>query len=407
MEDLTGLNEADQKELLRLREKEEKEKALEHDKKFDEQLKEDVKKEVNAFHEEHREEFIKDVIMKQPVKNDNPGASEFGNLITGLYGLKHGTSRIEMTDNRVGKLYTKHAADPMDITTQADGGILVPGTTEAMILELAVTNGQARQVGMNVMPLPAGTVITIPKELTLPTWDADITENTSITASKPTLETLTLTPYKGGAIVVLTNELLAAANVNIASYVLGKIGQAKATSDDSQFFAGTGSPFTGLFNTSSTYGNESELAGVSLSNITYDKIMDMIYGLDMAKTAGGSILMHRLVAAVCRKIKDDDGNPIWTDMSAGTPSMLAGIPVKLIEQATSTAVASTPVMIYGNFKNSIIGDRPGYRVKVMEEATVADTSLGQYDLVGIRVTGHQSFNVGLVSEYSALMFPAS
>ena len=207
--------------------------------------------------------------------------------------------------------------------------------------------------------------------------------------------------------MVLTNELLAAANVNISSYVLGKIGQAKATSDDTQFFAGTGSPFTGLFNTSSTYGKEAELSGVSLSNITYDKIVEMVYGLDMAKTAGGSIFMNRLVAAECRKITDNQDRPIWTEMSAGTPAMLMGIPVKLIEQAPSTAVASTPLMIYGNLKNSIIGDRPGYRVKVMEEATVADTSLGQYDLVGIRVTGHQSFNVGLVSEYSALMFPAS
>ena len=396
-----GLTDSEYTEFLEMKKAKELAKADEHNKKFDKELDEKLEKKVQEFHDNHEAEYIKDVIMHQAVPEKKTGASEFGNLLTGLYGLKRGTAKIEN-----GKLI-QHAADPMDITTQADGGILVPGTTEAMILELAVTNGQARQVGMNVMPLPAGTVITIPKELTLPTWDADITENTSITASKPTLETLTLTPYKGGAIVVLTNELLAAANVNIASYVLGKIGQAKATSDDGQFFAGTGSPFTGLFNTSSTYGNESELAGVSLSNITYDKIMDMIYGLDMAKTAGGSILMHRLVAAVCRKIKDDDGNPIWTDMSAGTPSMLAGIPVKLIEQATSTAVASTPVMIYGNFKNSIIGDRPGYRVKVMEEATVAGTSLGQYDLVGIRVTGHQSFNVGLVSEYSALMFPAA
>ena len=397
----TGLTDVEYQRYLELKQKDEKEKALEYDKKFDEDLDKKLDEKMTEFQENHLGEMIKDTILHQPVPEKKTGASEFGNLLTGLYGLKRGTAKIEN-----GKLI-QHAADPMDITTQADGGILVPGSTEATILELAVTNGQARQVGMNVMPLPAGTVITIPKELTLPTWDADISENVSIAPSKPTIETLTLTPYKGGAIVVLTNELLAAANVNIAAYVLGKIGQAKATSDDSQFFAGTGSPFTGLFNTSSTYGKEAELAGVSLSNITYDKIVEMVYGLDMAKTAGGSIFMNRLVAAECRKIKDDNGNPIWTEMSAGTPPMLMGIPVKLIEQAPSTAVASTPIMIYGNLKNSIIGDRPGYRVKVMEEATVAGTSLGQYDLVGIRVTGHQSFNVGLVSSYSSLIFPAS
>ena len=396
-----GLTDSEYQEFLAYKKKDEEEKALEYNKKFDKELDEKLEKKVQEFHDNHEAEYIKDVIMHQATPEKKTGESEFCNLLTGLHGLRRGEAKIEN-----GKLI-QHSADPMDITTDADGGFLVPGSTEATILELAVTNGQARQVGMNVMPLPAGTVVTIPKELTLPTWDANITEATSITASKPTLETLTLTPYKGGAIVVLTNELLAAANVNIASYVLGKIGQAKATSDDSQFFAGSGSPFTGLFNSSSSYGKEAELAGVSLSNITYDKIVEMVYNLDFAKTAGGSIFMNRLVAAECRKIKDTAGNPIWTEMSAGTPAMLMGIPVKMIEQAQSTAVASTPIMIYGNLKNSIIGDRPGYRVKVMEEATVAGTSLGQYDLVGIRVTGHQSFNVGLVSEYSALMFPAA
>lgn len=292
------------------------------------------------------------------------------------------------------------AADPIVVSANDDaGGYLVPAITEARILELAATYGQAR-AHMTVMPVGGG-VTRIPKEGTLPTWTWGISENASITASKPTFGVHSLTPSKGGAIVVISNEMLRDANINVGAYVIKKIAQAKGTGEDSQFFAGTGSPFTGVFAVANTFGGEFNCTATNV--VTFANMLSVVYGVDQALLVGAKWFMSRSVIAVVQGLVDEQSRPIFMPAANGQPATLLGYPVVVVENAPSSAnVDNKPLLLLGNLENSIIGDVEGMNLTLLTEATIDATSLGQYDLSAIRVTASAAFTSGFTSAYSVL-----
>ncbi len=292
------------------------------------------------------------------------------------------------------------AADPIVVSANDDaGGYLVPAVTQARIMELVPTYGQARK-HMTVLPM-TGNVTYIPKEGTLPTWTWGVSENASITASKPTFGASTLTPTKGGAIVVISNEMLRDANINVGEYVIKKIAQAKATGEDSQFFNGSGSPFTGVFATANTFGGEVNLA--STNTLTYAKLIDTMYAVDQNYLIGGGWYASRTVTAEVRKLVDDQNKPIWEAPFGGMPPMMFGLPYYVVENAPASSVSDNrPMLLCGNLQNSIIGEVEGMNLTLLTEATIDATSLGQYDLSAVRVTASMAFSAGLTAAYACL-----
>lgn len=292
------------------------------------------------------------------------------------------------------------AADPILVSANDDaGGYLVPAVTEAKIYELAATYGQARRY-MSVMPVTGG-VTRLPKEGTLPTWTWGITEGASITSSKPTFGVNTLTPNKGGAIVVISNEMLRDANVNVGAYVIKKIAQAKGSGEDTQCFAGTGSPFTGVFATANTFGGEFNCTSTNV--ITFANLLSVVYGVDQALLVGASWFLSRSVIAVVQGLLDSQNRPIFMPAANGQPATLLGYPVVVVEAAPTSANADNkPLLLLGNLENSIIGDVEGMNLTLLTEATIDATSLGQYDLSAIRVTASMGFSAGMTAAYSVL-----
>ena len=292
------------------------------------------------------------------------------------------------------------AADPILVSANDDaGGYLVPAVTQARIMELLPTYGQARRY-MTVLPM-TGNVTYIPKEGTLPTWTWGVGENASITSSKPTFGVSTLTPNKGGAIVVISNEMLRDANINVGAYVIKKIAQAKGTGEDTQCFAGTGSPFTGVFATANTFGGETNLA--STNTLTYQKVLDMLFAVDQNYLIGGSIFGSRTVTSALTGLVDNQNRPIFMPAQGGLGASLLGFPYVIVESAPASSVSDNrPMLLAGNLENSIIGDVEGMNLTLLTEATIDGTSLGQYDLSAVRVTASMAFSAGLTSAYSVL-----
>jgi len=296
--------------------------------------------------------------------------------------------------------WKKKNADPM----LEVGSVLVPTITEARILELLPTFGQARQF-MDVMPMN-GNPITIPKEGTLPAWTWGIGENTSISSTKPTVGSLSWTPKKGGTIVVLSSELFNDANVQIGNYIIRKIVQAKGTGEDSQFFCGGGSPFTGVFSTANTFGSSLATATVDPNSIAYLDLLNCTTGVDQNYLQGAGWFMHRTILPYIWGLKDQIGHPIFEPAMGDRPMTLLGFPVHLIENAPTYTFAKsnpgTPFILHGNLINTTIGDVMGMQVKLLTEATIDGTSLAQFDLVGIRAIARAAFNPGLTEKYSVI-----
>lgn len=290
--------------------------------------------------------------------------------------------------------------DSMNETTDADGGYLVPEVTKAQILRLIPTFGQARNE-MSVIPMGKTDTLTIPKKLTgvSVNW---VNEASTITSSHPTLSYIQLVAKKLAGLTSVSNELLADANVDVMNYILSLFAESIGSEEDAQFFAGSGSPMTGIFAGANTFGNEEFIAdAVSFS---YEKLLDAVYGIDQNYIKGAKWYTHRTNVASLRNIVDGNSNPVFVDANAGGLPTLMGYPVKMIENCptSATTTAGNPMLILGNFKNSYIGSKMDVRVAFSDSATVDADSMFQYDLSAVRLITRVAFNKGMTEAYSAI-----
>lgn len=294
------------------------------------------------------------------------------------------------------------AADPNNMTTDGDGGYLVPDETAAEIIELMPTYGQARSL-VDVGTFPRNRdLYNIPKDGTsIGVYYPG--EQGSITTTKAAITTIQMQAKKAAGMVVLTDELKEFSIVDFVSYLNRKAAQGFATDEDSKVFGTANTTFTGLFYKTQTFGKEVEVADTS--SVTYEKLLEVIYGIDQNYLAGASWILHRTMVEKIRGIKDGDDLPVFVPANtAGLPTLM-GFPVRMIENGVPTSSNTTsgqPIIMLGNLKNSYLKDKMGMRIDTSVDANVDSTSLFQADLSAIRYIRHWSFHPGLVEKYGVI-----
>lgn len=306
---------------------------------------------------------------------------------------------LEMIDK------VEKAAAPLNVTTSADGGYVVPALTEQNIMELAATYGQAYKY-FNVMPMGQNPV-NLPKESTAQTvyW---VGENETISEGKEQLGIDTLTPKKVAALTTISNELLKVPSPSMGAYVTKKMAQRILTAIDTKCFQNGATTLTGVFYTSNSFGNSEPTSGTNPNSLTYQDFVNAAYNIDAAKLIGASWFMNRAIAAVARGLTDQTGRPIFEPAAAGMPATLLGFPVVLIEAAPNGAAsASKPIVLLGNLSNSTLGDIGGIGYDIFNSGSVSSTSLIENDLSAIRAIKQVAFTPGLVSEYSVIKTAAA
>lgn len=318
----------------------------------------------------------------------------FGNLLKALQNKDYVRAHAE--NEAIIK-----ASDPNNMTTNAQGGYLVPDVTAAEIMTLIPTLGQARNY-VNVG--------TFPKSIdnwTIPAESTGFTvyytaEQGKITSTKLALTYITLVAKKVAAIGVLTNELRDFASVDFVNYMNMMAARAFAIDEDTQVFGVGNTNFTGLFYTGNTYGKRVQVANTA--SVTYADVLATVYGIDQNYLAGASWFMHRTMLEQVRNILDGNERPIFHEANGGTPATLMGFPIRLIERApaSSTTTASTPIMLLGNLQNSLIKDKQGMIITTTSEGTVDDYSMFQYDQTAIKYLRHWSFHPNWLTAYSVI-----
>lgn len=293
------------------------------------------------------------------------------------------------------------AADPNNMTTDADGGYLVPDVTEAKIIGLIPTFGQARQY-LRVDPFPKSV-----DNMTVPKRSTGVTvyypgEQGSITSSKLALTYLTLATKKAAGLVVLTNELKEFAAVDFVNYINVRAAEAFAQDEDSKVFGTGNTTFTGLFYKSNSFGKSVEVT--SADSITYRNLLEIVYGLDPKYYIGAAWYMNRTMIEKVRGIVDEMGRPVFIDANAASLPTLLGFPVRSIETAPASTVstAGQPLILFGNLAYSYMFEKSGMRIDMSTEGYVDATSLFQTDMSALRFIRHWGFHPGLVEGYAVI-----
>jgi HK97 family phage major capsid protein len=193
----------------------------------------------------------------------------------------------------------------------------------------------------------------------------------------PDLGVLTIPVHEQYAMPKVTQKLLDDSSLDLASWLIDKVGAKFARSETGTFFTGDGILKPRGFLSYSTVATADSTrawgvlqhiatgtsAGFGSTSNGADKLIDLQAELKAEYRAKAVWLMNRRTAAGVRKLKDTSGAFLWQPATvAGQPDTLLGSPVVLCEDMPDIAADSLSIA-YGDFgAGYTIVDRQGDRL---------------------------------------------
>jgi HK97 family phage major capsid protein len=270
--------------------------------------------------------------------------------------------------NKLREIETK----ALSITSDPDGGYLVPDETEKAVMSSLKEVSPIRSIaGVRQV---SGTVYKKPFSITGPGtgWVGETAARPETTS--PTLAELSFPTMALYAMPAATSNLLDDSAVNIDEWISEEVQSAFAEQETAAFVNGDGvnKPqgflnYTSVDESSWSWGNIGYLAtgidGDFPASDPSDVLIDLIYTLKSAYRANSNCVLSRSTQAEIRKIKDADGNYIWQPANRpGEQPSLLGYPVTEVEDMPTIASDSLSIA-FGDFNRGyLIVDRLGLRV---------------------------------------------
>ncbi|MFF0808830.1 phage major capsid protein [Streptomyces albogriseolus] len=203
--------------------------------------------------------------------------------------------------------------------------------------------------------------------------------------AEPVLDTVTLRARKFGKTFTIAEEDLDDTLADVVSAYQNEWALSYARKLDNAAIACTGTenggtvPFTSLYKSA---GSGQKLASAGAVNYTkLSQVLGMYEASDYANDADTVVMAHPYFKGVFRGIVDNNGQPIFVEGLAGTPSTLFGFNVnfsyglKLSTTATdaptgtigAAGTAGNPLLVVGNRQHLLLGVRSGPESLVGEE----------------------------------------
>lgn len=252
-----------------------------------------------------------------------------------------------------------------------------------------------------------------------------------ISDSTPTNARITLTVKKLAGIVIMSNELLMNADINVIEYLMRRFGEAIALKEDTEFLTGDGTNFLGVFEDTNFPVQTMASGDVDFTDITADYLRDMITAIPKSIRMGKSVgfLMSETVWANVQKLKDDEGQYLITQgapqnapvingsnvvgsVSVNTPegTVWNKYPVYTSEvlPENSDSAVSTKFIAFGNYERGYrFFKREDAEFAISKEATIGTTKLFQQDGTALRVITHHAMGRNLASAIVTLRTAAA
>lgn len=280
------------------------------------------------------------------------------------YARKGDGLEVLKSANAIGDRATVHAA--MSVGTSTDGGYLAPVEWDRKLHERQRATSPMRRLAQ-VQMSSVGAFTSL--------WSNDVwgTGWVGETAARPMTTTAALAPipFATGEIyanAAATQRLLDDSAVNVDQWLIESVAREFDRQENLAFISGDGvlkpngllTYVTGGVNAATHPGGALTVAEAA---ITYDGLVDFLYGLGAPYRQNATWLMSSLTAAAIAKLKDANGLPIWREgMIAGQPATLLGYPVE-IDEGMPGPTAGNIAIAFGDFKAGyLINDRLGTRV---------------------------------------------
>jgi HK97 family phage major capsid protein len=260
----------------------------------------------------------------------------------------------------------------MSVGSNPDGGYLVPSEVETEIgkrltlISPIRSIAGVREISANVYKKPfmtAGPAVG---------WvgETDVRAQTN----SATLAELSFPAMELYAMPAATATLLEDTAVNIDEWIAGEVEQVFAAQEGTAFVSGDGTNKPKGFLSYTTIAEASwawtkigyvatGTAGDFDADAPIDAIIDLVYALKSGYRQNGNFVMNRKTQAAVRKLKDADGQYLWSPpLQAGGRASLLTFPVIEAEDMPDIAANAYPIA-FGDFRRGyLVVDRQGVRV---------------------------------------------
>jgi HK97 family phage major capsid protein len=263
----------------------------------------------------------------------------------------------------------------LSAVTNTAGQYTIPqGFVNNLEVALKAYNGM-RAGGADVIRTESGNTLPWPTATDVGNTGELISENTGVASADPTFGVASFGAYKfSSKLVLVPNELLEDSAFNLGEEIFAMLGERLGRSQETYFTTGTGTSQPQGAITGATLGK----TAASPTAIAADEIVDLIHSIDPAYRTDPSmrLMMHDLVFAVIRKLKDGQGRYLFEEGNNGAPDRIKGVQIAINMNMASTVATGNKTILAGPMKKFKIRDVNQIRMRRLEER------YGELDQVG-------------------------
>ena len=252
--------------------------------------------------------------------------------------------------------------DDLHIGTDAEGGYLVPDEFERQLVEGLQEENLFRTLATVIQTASGDRKIPVVTSKGEAAW---MDEEAAYTLSDDAFGQASLSAYKVGTAIKISEELLNDAAFDLPAYITKEFARRIGAKEEEAFLVGDGKGKpTGIFNAT---GGAENGATTSTANITFDDVFELFYSVKSPYRKKGIWVLNDATVKALRKLKDTTGNYIWSpSVQAGTPDLILNRPYYTSSYAP-IAKAGAKCMAFGDFSYYWIGDRQGRSFKRLNE----------------------------------------
>ncbi len=260
----------------------------------------------------------------------------------------------------------------LQIGQDSEGGYLVPDEFESRLIQvLEETNGLRRlchvintSYGDRKIPVVASHGSAI--------W---MDEESAFQENDDTFTQVSLSAYKVGTILKVSDELLNDSFFDLESYIASEFARRIGAAEEEAFLLGNGvNKPTGLLN--ATGGAEVGVTSATGTSITMDEVIDLYHSLKAPYRKNATFVINDATIKNIRKLKDGQGQYLWQpSVQAGTPDTILNRPVFTSHFMPKIATGAKTIL-FGDFNYYWIADRLGRTFKRLNELYAANGQVG-------------------------------
>lgn len=275
--------------------------------------------------------------------------------------------------------------DALSVGVDKNGGYTVPDEFERQLIEGLKENNIFRTLAHTIHTNSGSRIIPLATDTGSASW---IEEGAAIQESDMTFAQETLSAYKLGCMVKVSNELLNDSAFDIAGYIAQRFGVRFGNAEEDAFINGTGpstNPQTTPSQPTGILTSVTAAAGNTTANaqtVHFDNIYKLYYSLKAPYRRKASFLCNETLLLQLMLLKDLNGNYIWKPgLAEADPDTILGRPIYTSSYmpaitGNATQDKNKKVLLFGDFSYYWIADRQNRTLKRLNELYAVTDQVG-------------------------------